>query len=112
MPGLSYVKSLDMGRAETFQASMDAWIKYPNIGLWNGTPGFVIEKEDSDALNKIHTKLLGYMDAHTMEFIKGQKDVTDEQTWSDWCTMLTKQNYEKALKLVQPYLEKFDYRQP
>lgn len=112
MPGLTLVKSLDRGRAESFTASMDAWLKYPNIGLWNGTPGFVIDKEDSDAINKIHTKLLGYMDAHTMEFIKGQKDVTDDQEWNNWCTMLTKQNYEKALKLVQPYVEKFDFRQP
>ena len=112
MPGLRLVKSVDTGRAETFQASMEAWIKYPNVGLWNGTPGFVIEREDADVIDKIHTKLLGYMDAHTMEFIKGQKDITDEQEWSNWCTMLTKQNYEKALNLIQPYLEKFDYRQP
>ena len=52
------------------------------------------------------------MDAHTMEFIKGQKDVTDDKTWEDWCTMLRKQNYEKALNLVQPYVEKYDFRQP
>lgn len=75
-------------------------------------PGFLIEEEDSKAIDKIRTKLLNYMDAHTMEFIKGQKDVTDDKTWEDWCTMLRKQNYEKALNLVQPYVEKYDFRQP
>ena len=112
MPGLALVKSVDKCQSATFRASMDAWIKYPNIGLWSGTPGFLIDEEDSDAINKIHTKLLNYMDAHTMEFIKGQKDVTDDKTWEDWCTMLRKQNYEKALNLVQPYVEKYDFRQP
>lgn len=112
MPGLALVKSVDKCQSATFRASMDAWIKYPNIGLWNGTPGFLIEEEDSKAIEKIHTKLLNYMDAHTMEFIKGQKDVTDDKTWEDWCTMLRKQNYEKALNLVQPYVEKYDFRQP
>lgn len=112
MPGLALVKSVDKCQSATFRASMDAWIKYPNIGLWNGTPGFLIEEEDSKAIDKIHTKLLNYMDAHTMEFIKGQKDVTDDKTWEDWCTMLRKQNYEKALNLVQPYVEKYDFRQP
>lgn len=112
MPGLALVKSVDKCQSATFRASMDAWIKYPNIGLWNGTPGFLIEEEDSKAIDKIRTKLLNYMDAHTMEFIKGQKDVTDDKTWEDWCTMLRKQNYEKALNLVQPYVEKYDFRQP
>ncbi len=93
MPGLALVKSVDKCQSATFRASMDAWIKYPNIGLWNGTPGFLIEEEDSKAIDKIRTKLLNYMDAHTMEFIKGQKDVTDDKTWEDWCTMLRKQNY-------------------
>lgn len=112
MPGLALVKSVDKCQSATFRASMDAWIKYPNIGLWNGTPGFLIEEEDSKAIDKIRTKLLNYLDAHTMEFIKGQKDVTDDKTWEDWCTMLRKQNYEKALNLVQPYVEKYDFRQP
>ncbi|WP_300774641.1 hypothetical protein [uncultured Acetatifactor sp.] len=112
MPGLALVKSVDKCQSATFRASMDAWIKYPNIGLWNGPPGFLIEEEDSKAIDKIRTKLLNYMDAHTMEFIKGQKDVTDDKTWEDWCTMLRKQNYEKALNLVQPYVEKYDFRQP
>ena len=112
MPGLALVKSVDKCQSATFRASMDVWIKYPNIGLWNGTPGFLIEEEDSKAIDKIRTKLLNYMDAHTMEFIKGQKDVTDDKTWEDWCTMLRKQNYEKALNLVQPYVEKYDFRQP
>lgn len=112
MPGLTLVKSLDKGRAETFQHSMDLWIQYPNIALWNGTAGFVIPKEDNDQISSLHTKLLNYMDAHTMEFIKGQKDVTDDKTWEDWCTMFSKMNYQKALDLIQPYLELYDYRQP
>ena len=112
MPGLTLVKSLDKGRAETFQHSMDLWIQYPNTALWNGTPGFVMSKEDTDQIASIQTKLLNYMDAHTMEFIKGQKDITDEKTWNDWCTMLTKMNYQKALELAQPYLVEFDFRQP
>lgn len=112
MPGLRLVKSLDKGRAETFQHSMDLWIQYPDLALWNGRPGFVVSKEDSDEYNSIFTKLLSYMDAHTMEFIKGQKDITDEKTWSDWCTMLTKMNYQKANEIMQPYVEKYDFRQP
>lgn len=112
MPGLTLVKSVDKGQADTFRASMDAWIKYPNLGLTNGTPGFIIDEEDGNVIGKIHTKLLNYMDAHTMEFIKGQKDVTDDAVWGDWCTMLRKQNYEKALNLTQPYVEKYDFRQP
>lgn len=56
---------------------------------------------------------LNYLTANAVNFIKGKGvDIRNDQDWADWCTMLGKYNYQKALDLYQPYVDAYGYRQP
>ncbi len=115
LPGYGYQigKSIDNGENPNLRHSLDAWVYYPNIGLPMGAPGFVIDPEDSAIMDPIHTKLLNYLTSNAVNFIKAKGvDIHNDQDWADWCTMLGKYNYQKALDIYQPYVEAYGYRQP
>ena len=63
--------------------------------------------EDSKVMNDLLGKVLGYMEQHAYEFIKGTTDIESDDDWNVWCTMLQKYNYQKAIDVAQPYVDKF-----
>lgn len=106
LPGYQLVSSVDEGYAENYENSMKAWIKYPNKGqIWGSDAFALMSSEDMSTITDLHTKVLNYLEQHTYEFIKGINDIHSDEDWGDWCTMLQKYNYQKAIDILQPYID-------
>lgn len=108
-PHLSLVSRVDEGYADTYEHSMELWIQYRNTAQIQGTPiTNNMSAEDSNAVGDIMNKCLDYTQTNAVNFIKGEKDIDSEKDWGDWCKMLEKYNYKKALDIYQPYADKFE----
>ncbi len=106
LPGYTLVSSVDQGYAETYENSLKAWIKYPNQGqIWGSDAMGLMSTEDMNELGNLLTKVLGYMEQHTYEFIKGTLDIDSEEDWGNWCTMMKKYNYQRGTEIFQPYID-------
>jgi hypothetical protein len=110
-PGLTLVDKVDLGYAESFQHSLDNWLKYPNTAFFQGTVTTnAMTPEDISAQNNIHTKVLEYMTNNAVDFIKGKKDIHSDEDWGVWCKTLGKYNYQKVCKILQYYVDNFPFR--
>ena len=108
LPGLGLVKNVDKGYAETYEKSLASWIQYKSVGgLWGSDAMINMTTEDAKVMNDSLTKVLGYMEQHAYEFIKGTTDIDSDEDWNVWCTMLQKYNYQKAIDVAQPYVDKY-----
>ena len=106
LPGYTLISSVDQGYAETYENSLKAWIKYPNQGqIWGSDAMSLMSTEDMNELGNLLTKVLGYMERHTYEFIKGTLDIDSEEDWGNWCTMMKKYNYQRGTEIFQPYID-------
>lgn len=108
LPGLCLVENVDNGYEETYEHSMQSWIQYKNEGMINGSNANInMTTEDGKVMDDTQIKLLNYMELHAYEFIKGITDIHSDEDWGTWCTMLQKFNYQKALDVIQPYLDAY-----
>ena len=109
MPHKNLVKDVDEGYAETYEHSMELWIKYPNKAQIQGTPVTNnMTQEDISEMDDARARLLEYTDINTVDFIKGVKDINDDAEWESWCKALAKYDYESVLEIVQPYADEYE----
>ena len=88
---------------------MQLWIQYKNTAQTSGTPVTNnMEQEDIDEMGNTQTKLLEYTQVNAVDFIKGDKDISDDAAWDDWCRTQEKYNYQKVLDIMQPYADKYE----
>lgn len=110
-PGLQLVKNVDLGYTDTYQASLDAWSKYPNKAFFQGTiTTNKMSAEDTSACANIQAKVLEYMTNNAVDFIKGKKDIHSDEDWETWCNTLAKYNPQKASDIFQPYVDAYPFR--
>lgn len=109
-PGLQLVENVDLGLADTFQSSLDLWVKYPNTGFFQGTiTTNMMSTEDSQACDEVRSRVLEYMTNNAVNFITGEKDITSDDDWGVWCKSLQKYNYQKAIDIYQPYVDQYPF---
>lgn len=109
MPHLALVSSIDEGYADTYEHSMELWVKYKNTAQIQGTAiTNNMTREDSDAVGDISNKINDYTQTNAVDFIKGKKDIDSDKDWGEWCKMLEKYNYKKAIDIYQPYADKYE----
>lgn len=111
-PGVTLVDSVDLGRSETLQHSIDQWVYYRNHSFFQGS---AVTNNMSDAetteVTNIQTKILEYMATNCPDFIKGKKNIAaGSEDWNNWCTIMKKYNYQKVIDIFQPYVDQFDFR--
>lgn len=110
-PGLTLVDKVDLGYAESYQHSLDNWMKYPNTGFFQGSiTTNSMTPEDTSAMGNIHTNVLEYMTNNAVDFIKGKKDIHSDEDWGVWCKTLGKYNHQKVSKILQYYVDNFPFR--
>ena len=108
-PHLALVSSIDEGYADTYEHYMDLWIQFDSSAQIQGTPiTNNMTEEDSSAADDIRNKMLDYIAINTVNFVKGKKDIDSDKDWGDWCKMLQKYNYQKAIDIYQPYADKYE----
>lgn len=108
LPGLNIVRNVDKGLSATLEASLQSWIRYENTGrIWGSTAMLNASVEDSDFAQNALTKVLNYMEGNAYKFIKGEKDITSDKAWKDWCKALEKFNVKKVNQRLQPYLDQY-----
>ena len=106
MPGIGLVSSIDYGYEPSFQKSLDFWGQFDNLGFFQGSSMMATMTEDENKQYfNIASKVNEYLSINVPQFIMGQKDIRDEVEWSNWCTMMTKYNYEKVFDIVQKYAD-------
>ena len=109
-PGLQLVENVDLGLADTFQSSLDQWVKYPNTGFFQGTiTTNMMSTEDSQACDEVRSRVLEYMTNNAVNFITGEKDITSDDDWGVWCKSLQKYNYQKVSDIYQPYVDQYPF---
>lgn len=107
-PHLNLVTSIDEGYADNYEHYMDLWIFYESDAQIQGTPVTNnMTEEDSSAADDIRNKVVDYVTINTVDFIKGKKDISSDKDWGDWCKMLQKYNYQKAIDVYQPYADEY-----
>ena len=73
--GLELVRAVDLGYADTYQASLDTWSLYPNTGFFQGSRTTnAMTQEDTKAMGDIHSKALEYMTKNCADFITGKSN--------------------------------------
>jgi len=108
LPGLSVVDHVDRGLSPSLERSLKAWIRYDNKGrIWGSTAMLNTSVADSDFAQNALTKVLNYMESNAYKFIKGEKDITSDKAWKDWCKALEKFNVKKVSDRLQPYLDQY-----
>ena len=108
LPGLNIVANVDRGLAPFLKRSLKAWIRYENSGrIWGSTAMLNASVEDSDFAQNALTKVLNYMESNAYRFIKGEKDITSDRAWREWCRALDKFNVDRVCDRLQPYLDRY-----
>ncbi len=109
-PGLQLVANVDLGLADTYQASLDQWVKYPNTAFFQGSiTTNMMTAEDTQTVTEIQSHALEYMTNNAVNFITGAKDITSDDDWGVWCKALAKYNYQKASDIFQPYVDQYPF---
>lgn len=110
VPGLYLRKNVDLGLADSFQHSLDNWVKYPNTAFFQGSVTTnAMTPEDTSACAEVQTKVLEYMTTNAVDFIKGDKDISSDEEWDVWCKALGKYNYQKVNDIYQPYVDEHPF---
>ena len=108
-PGLQLIDSVDLGYADTYQASLDAWMKYPNTGFFLGsrtTEAF--SEEDAKTVTDTQSKVLEYMNKNCANFITGKSNFNKD--WDKWCTVIKKYKVDAISDLLQTYVDNYPFR--
>lgn len=109
-PGLTLVKNVDLGYADTYQASLDSWSKYPNTGFFQGTiTTNSMNADDSKTCDDLRSKVLEYMTNNCVDFIMGTRDIESDSEWETWCKTIAKYNYQKATDIYQGYVDEHPF---
>ncbi|MGN0999187.1 MAG: hypothetical protein ACI4PO_06505 [Faecousia sp.] len=109
-PGLTLVANVDLGHADTFEHSLDNWMKYPNTAFFQGSiTTNNMTADDTNTVAKLQSKLLEYMTNNAVDFIKGTKDIHSDEDWGVWCKTLGKYNYQKANDIFQVYVDQYPF---
>jgi len=107
--GITLVDSVDLGYADTFQASLDTWMKYPNTGFFQGSRTTnAMTQEDIKTSGDIHSKALEYMTKNCANFITGKSNF--DKDWDKWCTVLKKYRVDSITALYQYYVDNYPFR--
>ena len=107
--GITLVDSVDLGYADTFQASLDTWMKYPNTGFFQGSRTTnAMSQEDTKTAQDIHAKALEYMTKNCANFITGKSNF--DKDWDKWCTVLKKYRVDSIAELYQYYVDHYPFR--
>ena len=108
-PGLLLVENVDLGYADTYQASLDQWLKYPNTGFFQGTRTTnEMSQEDSKTCDDLRAKALEYMTKNCANFITGQSNF--DKDWDKWCTVLKKYKVDSVTEIYQYYVDNYPFR--
>ena len=108
-PGLLLVKNVDLGYADTYQASLDRWLLYPNTGFFQGTRTTnEMTQADSKTCDDIRAKVLEYMTKNCANFITGQSNF--DKDWDKWCTVLKKYKIDSITEIYQYYVDNYPFR--
>mgnify|MGYP001852337424 CR=1 FL=1 len=108
-PHLQMVVNVDYGYADTYEHSMELWIKYQNTAQINGTPVTTnMEQDVSDTMSNTQNRLMEYTDMNAVDFIKGNKDINSDADWETWCKALAKYDYQGAIEEIQPYADQYE----
>lgn len=106
VPGITLVKNVDNGYAETYQHSLDQWSRYINYGYFAGTSMVEnISDEDTNQINNISTKITTYAAQTFPEYIMGKKDPYSDDAWNELQVMLGKYGYQKVTDIYQKYAD-------
>ncbi len=110
-PALIANENVDLGYADTFQASIDSWSKYENTGFFQGSiTTNHMSVDDQKTCDDLRSKVLEYMTNNAVDFIKGKTDIEDDGDWEVWCKSLQKYNPKKATDIYQIYVEQYPFR--
>lgn len=110
LPGMTLIKNVDRGYADTYKNSLESWIKYKNTGFYQGSAVTNnMTQEETTEITKIQTKVLEFLTTRSVQMIKGETDPYSDSDWSDWCKMLAKYNYQRVIEIAQPYVDKYTF---
>ena len=108
-PGLELVANVNLGLADTYQASLDQWLVYPNTGFFQGSRTTnEMSQEDTKTCGDIQSKVLEYMTKNCADFITGKSNF--EKDWDKWCTVLKKYKVDSISEIYQYYVDKYPFR--
>ena len=108
-PGRQLVANVDLGYAETYQASLDRWTRYPNLGFFQGSRVTnEMSQEDTKTKSDLQAKVLEYMTKNCANFITGKSNF--DKDWDKWCTVLKKYKVDAISEMLQYYVDKYPFR--
>lgn len=110
-PSLILVENVDLGLADSYQASLDSWSKYPNTGFFQGSiTTSMMTAEDLKTCDDLRSKVLEYETNNAADFITGAKDISKGSSdWEAWCKSLGKYNYQSASDIYQTYVDQYPF---
>ena len=108
-PGLALVQNVDLGYAQTYQASLDLWSVYPNTGFFQGSRTTnAMSQADQKTCDDLRSKVLEYMSKNCADFITGKVDIASG--WKKWSTVLTKYKVDGVTEIYQYYVDHYPFR--
>jgi len=108
VPGVEMVGEIDHGYADTFQSSLEQWIRYKCVGNVMGANFLTkMSDEDADTYSDTATRVTDYLTENSIKFIKGTLDIENEVDWNNFVTVLKKYGVDTATEVIQKYADEY-----
>ncbi len=106
LPGFELVESVDFGYADTYEKTLESWVRYQNTGrLWGSDAMTRMDSQNYDIAQQTLSEALEYMERNAYKLITGQLDVTSDKVWDAWCKKLNTDNVQTVTEAFQTYVE-------
>ena len=107
IPGLYSNSKLGSNNAESFQHSVDQWVRYKNVGFFLGPIQNGLSVENRGTWNKADTQITEFLSKSLPSLINGSRDINNDADWNAYKKALSKYNPDKVTAILQQLFDKY-----
>ena len=101
LPGLNFRTLAGTAYAESYQHSLDQWVKYKNTGFFLGSILNFLSDEDRKTWNKTDTSVTEFLNRAVPKMIDGTTDPFDDANWNSYKKAIDKYGVNKTTAIFQ-----------
>ena len=110
MPFLNPVSKTDNGFAESYQHSLDQWVKYTNTGFFYGPVTNNLTDEENQTWSSSATRVKDFLSQNVPGLIDGTRDPNNDDDWNAFCKALSKYKVEEVEAIFDKLFAAYPYK--
>ena len=110
MPNMNPISKVDNGYAESYQHSLDQWIKYTNTGFFYGPLTGNLTDEEIEIWNTSATRVKDFLSQNVPGMISGERDPFNDADWTAFGKALSKYKVEEMVTIFDGLFAAYPYK--